>query len=54
VHIRYLWPDQLDALASAAGLVPGQQWASWRQVPFEPDREGHVSVYRRPVEPRPG
>jgi SAM-dependent methyltransferase len=48
VHIRYLWPDQLDALAAAAGLVFEQRWASWRREPFAEDSGGHVSLYRRP------
>jgi hypothetical protein len=47
IHLRYLWPDQLDALAAAAGLDLAERWASWRREPFDGDSDGHVSVYRR-------
>lgn len=48
VHIRYLFPTQLDALAADAGLVPDGRWADWNRSPFDADSAMHVSVYRRP------
>lgn len=48
VHIRYLFPDQLDALAADAGLERTQRWADWSRTPFDDDAVLHVSVYRRP------
>lgn len=47
VHIRYLFPDQLDALAVAAGLDLEARWADWAATPFDDDAPMHVSVYRR-------
>lgn len=48
VHIRYLFPAQLDALAADAGLVLDARWADWHRSPFDADSAMHVSVYRRP------
>jgi hypothetical protein len=46
VHIRYLFPAQLDALASAAGLELTERWSDWSRAPFGPDSTMSVSVYR--------
>jgi SAM-dependent methyltransferase len=48
VHIRYLWPEQLDALAAAAGLELTGRWSSWARAPFDDDSTAHVSLYQRP------
>jgi SAM-dependent methyltransferase len=47
VHIRYLFPAQLDALADAAGLALEQRWSDWSRSPFDGDSTMAVSVYRR-------
>jgi len=44
-QIRYARPDQLDAMAAAAGLVLVDRWAGWRAEPFGPDSPGHISIY---------
>jgi SAM-dependent methyltransferase len=49
VHVRYLWPAQLDELAADAGLVLDQRWSSWTRDPFTETSGAHVSVYRRPT-----
>jgi len=49
VHIRYLFPHQLDELAAAAGLERTERWADWSRTPFDDDAAMHVSVYRRPA-----
>jgi SAM-dependent methyltransferase len=49
VHIRYLFPHQLDELAADAGLVRTERWADWARTPFDDDALLHVSVYRRPA-----
>ncbi|HEY6532047.1 MAG TPA: class I SAM-dependent methyltransferase [Acidimicrobiales bacterium] len=55
-RIRYLAPEQLDAMAVAAGLVLDERWADWHGGPFLDGADGgdvsanHVSVYR----PAPG
>jgi SAM-dependent methyltransferase len=43
--IRYAPPDELDALASAAGLSLVERWSDWRRTPFTADDNVHVSVY---------
>ena len=51
-RLRYLSPAQLDAMASAAGLVLTDRFADWRRTPFGDDSQNHVSVYRRRPESR--
>lgn len=46
-RIRYLWPEQLDALAGEAGLALEGRWGGWRDEPFDHHAERHVSLYRR-------
>jgi hypothetical protein len=46
VHIRYLFPAQLDALAAGAGLVLAERHADWSRTPFDDAAPMHVSVYR--------
>jgi SAM-dependent methyltransferase len=46
LFIRYLFPDQLDALAAAAGLVLDARHGGWRREPFDDGCGVHVSVYR--------
>jgi SAM-dependent methyltransferase len=43
--IRYALPEELDAMASAAGLALVHRWSDWRGTPFTPDDNVHVSVY---------
>ena len=45
-RVRYLTPEQLDALAADAGLVLAARWQDWRGTPFDDDSDTHVSVYR--------
>ena len=45
-RVRYLSPDQLDAMAGAVGLALSERWADWRGTPFDDDSDSHVSVYR--------
>jgi len=46
--MRYRWPEQIDELATQAGLRLAARYASWRRDPFGPDSRDHVSVYRKP------
>jgi SAM-dependent methyltransferase len=46
-RLRYLHPEQLDALASAAGLEREYRWSDWSGAPFKEDSETHVTIYRR-------
>jgi SAM-dependent methyltransferase len=47
VHIRYLFPHQLDDLAAAAGLERTERYADWARTPYDDGAVMHVSVYRR-------
>jgi SAM-dependent methyltransferase len=47
--IRWSTPEQIDAMASAAGLVLHKRSASWAGDPFDDTSNRHVSVYRRPL-----
>ena len=46
-HLRYARPEQLDAMAEAAGLSLAWRHADWAETPFGPDAGVHVSGYRR-------
>lgn len=43
--IRWATPDQLDAMAVAAGLTPTDRWEDMAMTPFDDDSATHVSVY---------
>ncbi|MBA3906165.1 MAG: class I SAM-dependent methyltransferase [Pseudonocardiales bacterium] len=43
--MRYLWPEQIDELAAAAGLHLAERYADWDGQPFSADSTSHVSVY---------
>ena len=43
--LRYLSPDELDAVASEAGLRLVERHAGWRGEPFTGDSDTHVSTY---------
>jgi len=45
--IRYLSPDQLDAMAAGAGLALEARWGGWHRRPLAADDPSHVSLYRR-------
>jgi hypothetical protein len=43
--IRWATPEQLDAMAAAAGMVLADRWADMTMAPFDDDSSAHVSVY---------
>lgn len=43
--IRYATPDELDAMASAAGFRLGARIENWSTETFDASSSGHVSVY---------
>jgi SAM-dependent methyltransferase len=45
--IRWATPDQLDAMAAAAGLALADRWADMTTAAFDDDSTAHVSVYER-------
>jgi SAM-dependent methyltransferase len=46
--MHYRWPEQIDELATAAGLHLESRYADWHREPFEADSRSHISVYRKP------
>jgi SAM-dependent methyltransferase len=45
VTVRYARPEQLDAMAAAAGLTLRERWSDWSGTPFTDSDTGHVSIY---------
>jgi SAM-dependent methyltransferase len=43
--IRYLWPEQLDALATDAGLTLIERWSSWDGRRYESGDAVQISMY---------
>lgn len=48
VWVRYLFPDQIDAMAASAGLHLAERYQWYDETPFGPDSPTHVSVYVKP------
>lgn len=46
-NFRYVWPAELDLMATLAGLEFESRWADWRGAPFTGDSTSHVSVWRK-------
>jgi SAM-dependent methyltransferase len=47
--MRYLWPEQIDAMATDAGLTLAHRHADFVRTPFDASSRSHVSVYRAPA-----
>jgi hypothetical protein len=45
VMVRYARPEQLDAMAAAAGLTLRDRWSDWSGTPFTEGDASHVTVY---------
>lgn len=43
--LRWTTPQQMDAMATKAGLVLHERYANWNQDPFTESSEQHISVY---------
>lgn len=46
-HLRYALPQELDAMAAAAGLELEWRHGGWDGRPFDDESSVHVSAYRR-------
>jgi hypothetical protein len=46
--LHYRWPEQIDALATQAGLHLESRFANWHREPFGPASTDHISIYRKP------
>ena len=43
--IRLVAPEEIDAMAAAAGLRLTARWATWDEEPFEEGAPAHISLY---------
>ena len=46
--MHYRWPEQIDELATAAGLHLEAGYSGWQREPFGAGSTDHISVYRKP------
>ena len=44
---RYVWPSELDLMATHAGLQRTERWADWSRRPFTEASTSHVSVWMK-------
>ena len=44
---RYVWPEELDLMARAAGLRRRERWSGWKREPFTGESTKHVSVWEK-------
>jgi len=49
IRIRYAWPEELDAMATEAGLLLRERWSGWDRSPFSEDSAFHLSMWERPA-----
>ena len=47
IHMRYVFPSELDLMARLAGLELKHRWADWKRADFTRRSGAHVSVYSR-------
>lgn len=47
VELRYLWPEQIDEMATRAGLELVERFQWYDETPFTDASPHHVSVYRK-------
>jgi SAM-dependent methyltransferase len=45
VQLRYVWPSEMDLMATMAGMRLRDRFGGWHEEPFTSDSDGHVSVY---------
>jgi hypothetical protein len=46
--VRWATPEQLDAMAAAAGFSVESRWSTMDGEPFTEESAQHITVYRRP------
>jgi len=49
VHLRYIWPAELDLMARLAGLNLVHRSGGWRGEPYTAGSGSHITVYQRPA-----
>jgi SAM-dependent methyltransferase len=44
---RYVWPEELDLMASTAGMRLRERWSGWNREAFTSESTKHVSVWEK-------
>lgn len=47
IPFRYVWPAELDLMATMAGMALRERWSGWRREPYTSESSKHVSVLER-------
>ena len=47
VPFRFVWPAELDLMATMAGLTLRSRWSDWQRAPFTSESLKHVSVWEK-------
>jgi hypothetical protein len=47
IPFRYVWPAELDLMASMAGMVLRERWSGWERESFTSESSKHVSVWEK-------
>jgi SAM-dependent methyltransferase len=47
IPFRYVWPSELDLMATMAGMVLLDRWGGWQREPFTSESRQHVSVWEK-------
>jgi hypothetical protein len=45
IPFRYVWPAELDLMATMAGMSLRNRWSGWDRSPFTSESTSHVSVW---------
>jgi SAM-dependent methyltransferase len=43
---RYVWPSELDLMASMANMTLRARWSDWYRAPFTSESRSHISVWQ--------
>lgn len=44
---RYVWPSELDLMATMAGMTLQERWSDWYRAPYTGESRNHISVWRK-------
>jgi SAM-dependent methyltransferase len=47
IPFRYVWPSELDLMATMVGMVLHERWSGWTREPFTSESVKHVSVWKK-------
>ena len=46
---RYVWPSELDLMATMAGMTLRERWSDWYRAPFTGESRNHISVWQTDI-----